>query len=319
MRLPNLILAGAPKCGTTSLYNWLVAHPDVCGSLPKETYYFMDKKNPFIKPDGITRRDNYHDHDLSRYSKFFKNCTNDIKIVLEATPHYMYQQTALNFFSANQPQPNIIFILRNPSSRIFSHFCYAKYNLARLKSTFSFKKFVELLLSGESDKIKCQINGIYPELTFFWLKNQLRYSRYYEHLVRWAEKFTEDRINIILFEQMIKAPYSTVQYIMNRVKIDASFYNQFSFEKTNPTKGIKHLSIHRLYFKHLGRINRFFHYLSYTGLKFDYKKRYFHIQRQNGYPEEPDSISLQCLDDYFYAYNKKLANSFKLNLNCWRR
>ena len=317
MRFPNLIIAGAPKCGTTSLYNWLVAHPDVCGSLPKETYYFMDNNNPFLRPNGITRIDNYHDHGLSRYGKFFKGCTNEIKIVLEATPHYMYQQTALNCFSTNQPQPNIIFVLRNPSNRIFSHFCYAKYNLARLKSAFSFNKFIELLLSDESDKIMSQINGMYPELTFFWLKNQLRYSRYYEHLVQWVEKFKEDRINIILFEQMIKDPYSTVQHIMNRIKINTAFYDQFSFEKTNPTRGIKYLSIHRWYLKKLGRINTFFRYLSYIGLKIDYKNRYFRFQKQNGYPEKPDSISIQRLDDYFYNHNQKLTKAFNLNLNCW--
>lgn len=278
----------------------------------------MDAHSPFLRPDGMSRRANYHDHGLRRYSRFFKSCPHDRKIMLEATPHYMYQRTALDVFAVHEPQPHIIFALRNPSRRIFSHFCYAKYNLARLKSTFSFHRFVEMLLSRENDKIKSQINGIYPELTFHWLTNQLRYSRYYEHLVRWADFFPENHLHIILFEKMAAAPRATVRHLVNSVDIDGAFYDQFNFDRTNPTRGVKYLSIHRWYFKNLGRINSFFRGLAFLGLTIDYKDRYLRFQGQRGYPEEPDPISLQRLDDYFRPHNRYLEKAFHLDLGCWR-
>ncbi|MCP5333794.1 MAG: hypothetical protein H7A13_10650, partial [Pseudomonadales bacterium] len=47
--LPNLIIAGAPKCGTTSLFDYLVQHPQVGGSSVKETCYVMDRGYPLFK------------------------------------------------------------------------------------------------------------------------------------------------------------------------------------------------------------------------------------------------------------------------------
>ena len=46
--LPNVVIAGAPKCGTTSLFAWLADHPDVCGSNVKEARYFLDPGDPLF-------------------------------------------------------------------------------------------------------------------------------------------------------------------------------------------------------------------------------------------------------------------------------
>lgn len=46
MVVPSLIIAGAPKCGTTSLFDYLIRHPDIGGSSVKETHYFMDCNYP---------------------------------------------------------------------------------------------------------------------------------------------------------------------------------------------------------------------------------------------------------------------------------
>ena len=45
--LPNVIIAGAPKCGTSSLYFWLSAHPEVKASMVKNDVVIIDV--------GITR------------------------------------------------------------------------------------------------------------------------------------------------------------------------------------------------------------------------------------------------------------------------
>ena len=51
--LPNVIIAGAPKCGTSSLYFWLSAHPEVKASMVKETFFFADDVNRFNKNGNI--------------------------------------------------------------------------------------------------------------------------------------------------------------------------------------------------------------------------------------------------------------------------
>jgi len=44
---PNLVVAGAPKCGTSSLYFWLAAHPEVAASREKETFFWAPEVNRF--------------------------------------------------------------------------------------------------------------------------------------------------------------------------------------------------------------------------------------------------------------------------------
>src|SRR5688572_5812110 len=50
MMLPNVIIAGAPKCGTSSLFRWLTDHPQVGGSTMKETYFFIDPESHMYDP-----------------------------------------------------------------------------------------------------------------------------------------------------------------------------------------------------------------------------------------------------------------------------
>lgn len=49
--LPNLIIIGAMKCGTTSLHNYLNLHPQICMSQDKEPEFFVEEKN---WPKGLT-------------------------------------------------------------------------------------------------------------------------------------------------------------------------------------------------------------------------------------------------------------------------
>ena len=51
--LPNLFLAGFPKAGTTSLFSWLAAHPEVCGARPKEPGHFLPLRSIYGALDGM--------------------------------------------------------------------------------------------------------------------------------------------------------------------------------------------------------------------------------------------------------------------------
>jgi hypothetical protein len=55
MSLPNLVIAGAPKCGTSSLFYWLADHPQACGSTVKETFYLMDEEHPLRRKRKVFR------------------------------------------------------------------------------------------------------------------------------------------------------------------------------------------------------------------------------------------------------------------------
>ena len=146
MTLPTTVIAGAPKCGTSSLFTWLVDHPEVCGSRFKETRYFLDPDHALLD-----RRSNYHEHGMAGYSSHFRQCDGaGAKVVLEATPHYLYQRTALEALSTLDPLPTVLFLLRKPSDRTYSEYQFARNNRAVIDRGVTFREFVGMVRREEA-------------------------------------------------------------------------------------------------------------------------------------------------------------------------
>ena len=123
--LPNVIIGGAPKCGTSSLYFWLSAHPNVYGSPKKETFFFADKVNRF------NTSANAHEHELAAYESFFKGGIDQF-IRFEATAHYLYESTARTAFSSWPNPPKLIFLFREPSKQMYSHYKMERFRTKRI-------------------------------------------------------------------------------------------------------------------------------------------------------------------------------------------
>ena len=135
--LPNLVLAGAPKSATSSIYDWLASHPQTCASEQKEPFYLMEEGHPLINEDT-----NYHTDGLSGYEELFSHCSSTADVVFEATTHYLYSQTAVDVLSRVEPVPHIVFSFRKPSERVYSAFRFTKYTLARMTEDLSFAEYV---------------------------------------------------------------------------------------------------------------------------------------------------------------------------------
>ena len=125
-RLPNAIVAGAPKCGTSSLYFWLSAHPDVCASPVKETFFFADEVNRFNRDANIL------EHDLAVYARYFQKCS-QAPVRLEATAPYIYYDKSLAHIPALSSQPKVLFVLREPSARLYSQYRFERFRTKRIR------------------------------------------------------------------------------------------------------------------------------------------------------------------------------------------
>ncbi len=108
-----LIVAGEPKAGTTSLFDWLAAHPDICAATLKETRFFLDPDYPLPRPKGFSG-DN-----LDAYSRLFAD--RGAAVWLEATPDYMYCET-FRHAAAHLPEARAVVLLRDPVDRLLSAF-----------------------------------------------------------------------------------------------------------------------------------------------------------------------------------------------------
>ncbi len=114
LTLPNLIVIGAQKCGTSVLHYYLSLHPEVSMSNPKELNYFIEERN---FPRG-----------LDWYSRHFDA---DARCRGEASPNYTAYPQHLGVperMAAVVPDARLVFIVRDPIERITAHWIhnYAK-------------------------------------------------------------------------------------------------------------------------------------------------------------------------------------------------
>jgi hypothetical protein len=105
LALPDFIVIGAQKAGTSSMYNVLSTHPDVHMSSQKEIHYF--------DAEGRFRRG------LSFYSSHFEHAPPG-KVLGEATPRYLFCEKTPGRIAAVLPEVKLIASLRNPADRAFS-------------------------------------------------------------------------------------------------------------------------------------------------------------------------------------------------------
>lgn len=128
MILPDFIIAGVMKCGTSSLHHILSQHPDVFIPKPEIHFYDMDDilqhvgffdhgNNKWYWPDFERNPDKY----LEWYSSFFEEASDD-KILGEDSTTYIASDIAAKRISEINPHAKIIIMLRDPASRSYSHY-----------------------------------------------------------------------------------------------------------------------------------------------------------------------------------------------------
>ncbi|HEY0377644.1 MAG TPA: sulfotransferase domain-containing protein [Pyrinomonadaceae bacterium] len=304
MTLPNLVIAGAPKCGTSSLYKWLADHPEACGSAVKETFYLMDEGHPLLRKDS-----NFHRHGLAGYRAHFGgNGSQPGRIRFEATTHYLYQRTALEVLSVLPEPPQIVFVLRKPSERVYSSFQYSKNNLANVRRDLSFSRFVDEVRRDPDSRLLDEYAGA----SAYVLKNDIRYSRYVEYLPAWVARFGGGRVHVLLFEELKRDARAFMQDLARRVRIDPAFYDAYDFPVKNETVSIRHTPLHRRVRKLNGLVPRG----PVRGLM---KRMYLTAQSapQGSEKTAEDRRALTELEREFLPYNRRLAEGLGLDLSSW--
>lgn len=225
MTLPNLVIAGAPKCGTTSLFEWLSDHPGVCGASVKETKYLLDRGWY-----SFNRRANVHDHGFAGYERYFRHCDPaNARVILEATPGYLYQETAPRVLSGLRPRPKILFILREPSARVYSAYQWARHTLPDLHHRATFRDYVKQLWSPDSIR----------------LNDAIERSQYVDYMTSWLKFFDRSEIEILLFEHLQHDKREFMRDVAIRVGIEPTFYERYGFPYKNATQEVRGLRIHR--------------------------------------------------------------------------
>lgn len=227
--LPNVVITGFPKCGTTSLFTWLADHPQVTGSTVKEASFFVDPGTHSFRTDA-----NFRDHGLAAYEAFFP-ARSDAKIVVEATPQYAYQATALAELPKLPTAPKLIFLVRNPADQVLSLYTYYKSNFNFFDPSISFAEFLDLAKRKDNKIGKNEL-----------LLNALTYCDYEHYLRRWESQVGSERMLVYIFEDMKKDKRRFMKSVAARLGISSSFYDNYAFPVENYSYQLKSYQLHQL-------------------------------------------------------------------------
>lgn len=298
MILPRILLAGAPRCGTSSLFKWLGDHPGVCPTLVKETYYLMDAESPHFNASS-----NYAIHGLSGYASWFPSAVGE-RLPLDATPDYMYQKTAIEAATAMRPSPKVMFLLRKPSERALSHYRYFGLHQAGLPPSLTFSEYVAALQKGErfDDKPFAP-----PNLALF--------LGYYARLLEpWAQVLGRENLGIFVFEDMRAAPREFMEKVCGFLGLDAGFYDTYDFQKRNAPLQVRSRFLHKFVHTPLNSV------LPRGRIRHIGGKAYRWLNRK----EERFSLTpeiretLRQLDALYEDDVRQLCQQFGLDLSAWQ-
>lgn len=183
VRLPNFFIAGAAKAGTTSLYRYLAQHPQVYMSPVKEPTFFgaadilsSPQKSLMLERTARDRAPLVVEWD--DYVALFRNVRQEIAIG-EASVSYLWQPSAARAIQARIPGARLIFALRDPAERLFTHFLGSAWRDPRATFRTRFRAALEPGGIG---------------------RNLVNIGRYATHLQRFFDVFPPEQICILLYE-----------------------------------------------------------------------------------------------------------------------
>jgi hypothetical protein len=184
--LPNFLLIGAEKAGTTALSRFLRQHPDVCFSRPKETWFF-------------NRR---YDRGIKWFASHFEHWEGETAIG-EGTARLLSSQKAPTRIRDHISQVQLICILRNPIDRAFSQYHFYVY-------------------TGKVDPDRSFGEVIRDESSEFG-RDLIQQGKYIEHLRRYESLFGREQMHVVLHRTFRNGPLQVVEDIYRTLGMDPSF------------------------------------------------------------------------------------------------
>lgn len=188
--LPDVVILGAQKCGTSSLHNYLVQHPGVIDTLRKEVHYF----------------DTNYGRGETWYRAHF-GLLGAPGLNLDSSPYYLFHPAVPQRLHALLPQAQLIVLLRDPVRRAYSHYWHER-NKGREQLGF------EAAIAAEADRLGTAearlASGTLersPEHQHF---SYLARGRYAEQLERWFGLFPREQFLLLRFEDLVKDPLSVL-------------------------------------------------------------------------------------------------------------
>jgi hypothetical protein len=294
--LPNLIIAGAPRSGTTALFSWLDDHPDVCGFPTKEVRFFLDEDYP-----NSFDMSHYAEGPKMDYRSYFGSWVRPTcQFVMDGTPDYMYQRRAMAEIPQLASQPKVVFVVRRPEDRVQSAYQFFSNSIPIIKSGCSFAEFVDQSLACADDPSRNdQISAV------------VRHSMYVIWLRMWRERLPTTRFHVIVLEDLFMRPQVVMSKLCQFLGLDADYYRDHTFPRVNESKNVRNKRLQ-------GVVSQLV--VGFPALKRLSLLRQIYRRLNSSPKQSPPTESLpvmQKLAEWFEPYDRQLADEFKLDLSPW--
>lgn len=187
--LPDFIVAGVQKGGTTFLYQEMLQHPEVRGSLTKEVHFF----------------DENFDKGINWYSAMFPRSRSNAKILRgEASPAYIFHPAAVRRIADTLTDTRLIVILRDPVQRAMSHYKHER--RLGFESCTTFEEALALEDSRVVDEFEMLSNGSKARSFAVGHFAYTRRGLYAEQLKRATKLIGRERLLVLVSEEMFADP-----------------------------------------------------------------------------------------------------------------
>jgi len=198
--LPDFLILGAQKAGTTALYAYLRWHPQISGPSFKEVSFF---DRHYVRGERW-----YRAHLPARRSG---------TIVGEASPSYLFHPLAPQRVAQLLPHARLIALLRNPVDRAFSHY---QHEVALGREPLTFEEAID----REDERMQGEVEHMLRDPEYFseawWNYTYLARGQYAAQLERWFQAFPRERLLVLLTDELADDPAGTHRRVLEFLGVE---------------------------------------------------------------------------------------------------
>ncbi|MEM9773219.1 MAG: sulfotransferase [Chloroflexota bacterium] len=201
---PNTLVVGAPRCGTTSIFQYLRQHPDIYLPVRKELHYFTYQRlqencngpgDMGVLETLCETKEEYFSH--------YKQVQNE-KIICEISPSYLYYSDISQRLKAELGDIKIIVSLRDPVEKAYSQYMHlVRLNLEELD-------FYSALIQ-EKDRANKNWGDIW---------RYAESSLYADRVSDYIKMFGQENVHVTFLENFIQDPVNAIQRIFQFLEVD---------------------------------------------------------------------------------------------------
>ncbi len=216
--VPDFLIIGAQKAGTTSLFHYLNQHPDIFMPSAKEVHFF----------------DLHYETGIEAYQSLFSEAADSGKVTGEASPYYLFHPCVPERVKTHLPDVKLIILLRDPVARAFSHYHHSV--RIGVETVADFFEAIALeedrLLGAEKDLAE----GAIQQHFSFQHHSYVRRGFYSRQIERWMQFFPLSQMHFLQSETFFTDPKNVLEGIYRFLSVKTFQINKFVIQNQGGVK-----------------------------------------------------------------------------------